>query len=111
MTEKRAKSRVKVSGNCTGKLVLFEHLEILDLSESGLRMKCMGRLTTNSVQRIRLESEQFMVYLKAVVVRSQLTGQQEINGKLMSVYDVALQFENVSEEQRRTLRRIINLQT
>jgi len=102
--EQRKNKREAVHGNVRGKIVLIEHLEILDLSLSGIRFNCLKKVDTNNIHRIKIEKNNISINVKGKVVRSILKKLQEKN---IPVYEIAMNFENLSEDEKISLEKLI----
>ena len=105
--EQRKNKREAIHGNVRGKIVLIEHLEILDLSLSGIRFNCLKKVDTNNIHRIKIEKNNISINLKGKVVRSILKKLQEKNEKNIPVYEIAMNFENLSEDEKISLEKLI----
>ncbi len=107
MPEKRKYQRVKIEGQVNGKLVLASEMEILDLSLGGVHFLCTKRILTNSRCIIKLKFADNNLSLSGRAVRSVFKGTKKIDGESMPVYEVALEFENLSEFKTNALKRLI----
>lgn len=107
--EKRGAHRIQVHGNCSGKMVLIEHIEVCDISETGIRLTCLQRVNMKSLHRIKIEKNDIRLNLRASVTRSSMTGAREIDGKSSPVYEVAMQFTGLTDEDRNALKHLILL--
>ena len=106
--DKREHERKRVKGEVTGKMVLIDHLMILDLSVNGIRFQCNRRVDMNSVHRIKVEKDGILLSVKAQVVRSTLFVNKR-EGKSVTFYDVAMTFMNLSQEAKKSLEKLISL--
>ncbi len=107
--DKRSALRIEVNGQVCGKMVLVESLEILDISMTGIRFNCMRRVDMNSPHRIKIEQGDILITLKGKIVRSTFRGLQQVDGKNMPVYEVAMHFDPSSEREQQHLEKLISL--
>lgn len=107
--EKRGAHRIQVHGDCSGKMVLVEHVEVCDISETGIRLTCLKRVDMKSRHHIRIAKNDIQLNLKATVTRATMKGTREIDGKTVPVYEVAMQFTDLSDEDRSALKHLILL--
>ena len=107
--ENRKFKRKDVHGNVSGRMVLIEHLEILDLSLSGIRFNCLKKVDTNSIHRVKIQKNNVSVDIKGRVVRSILKKMQEKKEKQIPVYEVAMNFENLPDCEKRSLEELISI--
>lgn len=106
--DKREHKRKEVHGEVEGSIILVEYLQIIDLSLSGMRFSCFKRINTNSAQSIKIKKDNTEVRLKGTVVRSTFRKVEQIEGKHCSVYEVAVNFAELSVNQKKTLHEIIS---
>ena len=106
--EKRKFERKKVEGELSGKMIMVDQLNILDLSMNGMRFRCGRRVDMNSVHRIKMDRKGLSLDLKGEVVRSTLCIEQR-GEKAVTVYEVAITFKNLSQEAKKTLENLISL--
>lgn len=106
--DKRQHKRKKVHGEIDGSMILVEYLQIIDLSLSGMRFSCFRRINTNSAQSIKIKKDSTVVRLKGTVVRSTFRKVEKIENKHCSVYEVAVDFGDLSDNQKKTLEEIIS---
>lgn len=107
--DKRTAMRVSVNGQICGKMILVESLEILDISMTGVRFNCMRRVHMNSPHTIRIEKNDVSVNLRGTIIRASLKGQLPKDEKNRPVYEVAMHFENLSENDKKGLEELIKL--
>lgn len=105
----RSAIRVEVNGQVSGRMVLVEYLEILDISMTGIRFNCMRRIDMNCPHKIRIEKNNISVTLKGMIVRSSFKGLHQKDKDCMPVYEVGMHFENMSDEDTRDLEQLISI--
>jgi hypothetical protein len=108
--ENRKNKRVKTKNSVIGKIILVEHLEILDLSLSGIRFNCLKqrRLEMNSHQTIKIQKNDISVLVHGLVVRANLKTIKE-KGKDAPVYEVAMKFTDLTVAQTASIEKLIRL--
>ena len=107
--DQRSAVRVDANGQVNGKMILVETLEIVDISMTGIRFKCMRRLDMNIPHRIRIEREGVSVRLKGDIVRANFKGLHQEGYKSLPVYEVAMHFDAMSDSDRKSLERLISI--
>ncbi len=107
--EKRKHRRREVHGEVGGSMILVDSLQIIDLSLSGMRFSCFKRVNTNSTQSIKIKNDKESVRLKGMVVRSLFRRVEEREDKSVSVYEVAVSFGELSDQQKQKLEEIISI--
>jgi|OpeIllAssembly_1097287.scaffolds.fasta_scaffold11245_2 hypothetical protein len=107
--DKRTAMRVAVNGQIYGKMILVESLEILDISMTGMRFNCMRRVHMNSPHTIRIEKNDVSVSLRGTIIRASLKGLLPTDEKSRPVYEVAMHFENLSENDKKGLEELIRI--
>jgi hypothetical protein len=107
--DNRIAMRVQVNGQMNGKMVHVESLEILDISMTGIRFKCMRRVDMNSLHRIKIEKNDVSVKLKGTIVRASFKGLHQAEEKKLPVYEVAMHFENMSDNEKKGLEQLISI--
>ncbi|MEW6107961.1 MAG: hypothetical protein AB1632_02160 [Nitrospirota bacterium] len=107
--ERRSSRRREVHGAVNGKMILAEHVDIMDLSLSGIRFKCCRRVDMNSIQRILIRKQDISVSLKGKVIRSTLKEIEITGGKNSPVYEVAMNFRELTDDDKLSLEKIINI--
>jgi hypothetical protein len=107
--DKRSSIRVEVNGQVSGKMVLVESLEILDISMTGIRFRCMRRVDMNAPHRLKIEKDNISVTLKGPIVRATFMGLKQDGDKCFPVYEVAMHFENMSDDDSKYLEKLIVL--
>lgn len=105
--ENRKYKRVKIHGNISGKMILTSNLDILDLSLSGIRFNSVRRVNINSICKIKIEKDDISINLKGIIVRSTFKNTTIIEGKSIPVYEVAMNFGPLKDEERRSLEYLI----
>lgn len=110
MTENRRNKRVNAKDSVNGKIILVEHLEILDLSLSGIHFNCLKkrRLEMNSHQTIKINKGDIAVLVHGVIVRATLKTMKQ-NGAYTPVYDVAMKFAPLTTTQTTAIEKLILL--
>lgn len=103
----RTALRVEVNGQICGKMILVESLEILDISATGIRFQCMRRVDMNSPHRIKIEKNDVSVNLRGTIVRASFKGLQQAGGKSMPVYEVAMHFDHLTDDDKKCLDKLI----
>ena len=108
--ENRKDRRVKAKNSVKGKIILVEHLEILDVSLSGIRFYCLKkrRLEINSLQTIKIEKDDISVVAHGSVVRATLKTIKE-KGEDIPVYEVAMKFSGLNSAQTACIGKLILL--
>jgi uncharacterized Zn finger protein len=107
--EKRKCSRKECKGDVSGRIIFIEFLDIIDLSLSGIRFNCYRRVNMNSVHMIKIEKGKVSAKLKGVVVRSILKRMGVNDKKSLPLYEVALKFEKLSDSEKKSLEKVIQL--
>lgn len=107
--EKRKSVRLKIEGNLCGTMVVRTHLDIIDISQTGIRFNCLRRINTNSTCTLTLEKSGVSVDLRGLVVRSVLRRTKDVKGAKMPLYEVAVHFEKLDDETEKNLDRLISL--
>lgn len=107
--ERRQNARMPVRADVRGGVVLIEHLDILDLSFSGVRFCCTRRLNPGQGVDLELRRQALRVRRRGTVVRSTFVGAVRIDGKDHTSYEVAVAFEDVpcAEPLRADLSRLM----
>lgn len=106
--DKREHERKRVKGEVAGKMILVDHVMILDLSMNGIRFESIRRVDMNSVHTIKIERDDISLSVKGQVVRSYLCLKKQ-EGTPVAVYDVAMTFKNPSQEAKKFLEKLISL--
>ncbi len=107
--DNRSAIRVEVNGQICGKMILVESLEILDISSTGIRFQCMRRVDMNSPHRIKIEKNDISVTLKGMIVRASFKGLQQLEGKSLPVYEVAMHFDHLTDLDKQCLEKLISI--
>lgn len=107
MIEKRRHKRVKAEKAVGGKVLLSSDIELIDISLGGIHFVCSKRLTTNSVCTIALSSGSEKISLRGTIVRSIFRGVRDSQKDKHPVYEIAMEFANLSDHQINCLNRII----
>ena len=106
--DNREHERKRVKGEVDGKMILVDHLMIVDLSMNGIRFESIRRVDMNSVHTIKIAKDDISLSVKGQVVRSYLCLKQQ-EGTTETVYDVAMTFKNLSQEAKKSLEKLISL--
>jgi hypothetical protein len=106
--DKREYERKRVKGEVAGKMILVDHVMILDLSLNGIRFESIRRVDMNSVHSIKIEKDDISLSVKGEVVRSYLRLKRQ-DGTPEAVYDVAMTFKSLSSEAKKSLEKLISL--
>jgi len=101
--------RVEVNGQVSGKMILVESLEILDISMTGVHFHCMRRVDMNSPHRIKIEKDDVSVNLRGTIVRASFKGLQQTEEKSLPVYEVAMHFDHLTEADKKGLEKLISI--
>lgn len=107
--EKRKSIRKPVHGDVKGRMVLARNLEIMDLSLSGMRFRCIRKIDMHSIQSVNLGKNNISLKLRGIVVRSTLKSMKADSGKKAPFYEVALNFSKLSDDEKNCLETIIRL--
>ncbi|GBD98940.1 MAG TPA: PilZ domain-containing protein [Nitrospirae bacterium] len=108
MAEKRRHDRINNDGKLLGKVILASEMEIIDISRGGIRFKCTKRISTNSKCHINLKCGDKTIPMTGNVVRSAFRGTTEVGAENFPVYEVAMEFDNMSDEKKEFLKNIID---
>lgn len=107
--EKRKSKRVSVSGDVSGRMVLVSDLDIQDLSVTGIRFRCHGRVVPGSKIDLAVVKGGLRVKLPGKTVRSAVKNMSSaVSGGSMG-YEVAVSFGTISPEERVSLEKLILL--
>ena len=107
--DNRSALRVEVNGQICGKMILVENLEILDISMTGIRFKCMRRVDMNSPHKIKIEKNDVSVHLRGTIVRASFRGLHQTGEKSQPVYDVAMHFDHLTDDDKKGLSELIKI--
>ncbi|MGE5893785.1 MAG: PilZ domain-containing protein [bacterium] len=107
MIEKRKYTRIKAIKAMGGKVLLSSDIELIDISLGGIHFVCSKRLTTNSVCTIALACGSEKVSFRGMIVRSIFRGVRESQKDKHPVYEIAMEFSNLSDHQLTCLKRVI----
>ncbi len=107
--DNRTALRVEVNGQLCGRMILVESLEILDISMTGIRFKCMRRVDMNSPHKIKIEKDTISLTLKGLIVRASFKGLQQAEDKSLPVYEVAMHFDELSDGDKVSLEKLISI--
>ena len=107
--DKRKCGRKPVHGAISGRLILADPLDIIDLSASGIRFYCSKKVDPNSLQKVKIAKNDVSLILKGQVVRSTLKKPSRLPGERRLLYEVALHFGKLSEKEERSIEELIRL--
>jgi hypothetical protein len=107
--EKRKSVRLKIDGTLFGKMVVRTQLDIIDISQTGIRFNCLRRININSTCTLTLEKSDVSVELRGIVVRSVLRRTKDVKGAKMPLYEVAVHFAELDDETKKNLDQLISL--
>ena len=99
---------MRIKGEVAAKMILVNQVTILDLSLNGIRFQSTRKVDMNSVQNIKIERDGVSMSIKGHVVRSCLCLKQQ-EGRPVAVYDVAMTFKDLSQEEKKSLEKLISL--
>jgi hypothetical protein len=105
--EKRKFKRISASSDASGQMLFASDLDIKDLSMSGIRFFCSGRVVPESSIQLVIKIKNLQMKLAGKVVRSTLRNNVLRKGKVVNLYEVAISFKNLNEKERTGLGRII----
>ncbi len=105
----RTALRVEVNGQMSGKMILVESLEILDISMTGIRFNCMRRVDMNSPHRIKIEMNDLSVTLRGTIIRASFKGLHQTEEKSLPCYDVAMHFDYMTDDDKKSLEQFISI--
>ena len=105
--DNRTALRVEVKGQMSGKMILVESLEILDISMTGIHFHCMRRMDMNSPHRIKIEKNDISVSLRGTIVRASFKGLRQAEEKFLPCYDVAMHFDHMTDSEKKGLEELI----
>lgn len=105
--EKRKSKRVNVRGDVSGRMVLVSDLDIQDLSVTGIRFRCRGRVVPESKINLVVVKDGLKVRLPGRTVRSALKNMSSaVSGGSMG-YEVAVAFGTLTPEEKASLEKLI----
>ena len=105
--EKRKFKRISADSDTSGKMLFASELDIKDLSMSGIRFDCTGRVVLESNIQLVIKAKGLKMKLAGKVVRSTLRNNVLRGDKIVHVYEVAISFKNLNEKERTSLGKII----
>jgi hypothetical protein len=105
----RSAVRVEVNGQVSGKMILVENLEIVDISMTGIRFRCMRRVDMNIPHRIKIEQQDVSVSLRGSIVRAAFKGLCQAGDKSFPVYEVAMHFDAMPDNDRKGLEKLVRI--
>lgn len=86
---------------------MVSHLDIRDLSLSGIRFQCRERVTPRSRVNMLVKKEDLQVRLPGTVVRSSFINPTSHSSDTAAHYEVAVSFGELSARERKHLDKII----
>ena len=107
--EKRKSKRVNISGDVSGRMVLVSDLDIQDLSVTGIRFRCHGRVIPESKINLVVVKGGLQVKLPGTIVRSTLKNMKSAASGESTGYEVAVAFSTLSPEEKTSLEKLILL--
>ncbi|MEC4676123.1 MAG: PilZ domain-containing protein [Nitrospirota bacterium] len=107
--ENRKHTRVKNNGKIRGRTLMASNLDILDLSLNGIRFHSLKRVNIDSRYNLKISKGSISVNLKGIIVRSLFTNKSLIKGKSQPVYEVAMNFDLLSDTEKSALEDIIKI--
>ncbi len=107
--EKRKSKRVSVSGNVSGRMILVSDLDIQDLSLTGIRFRCHGRVIPGSKISLVVVKADLRAKLPGKIVRSTLKNVSSASSGDSMGYEVAVAFNTLSPEEKNSLEKLILL--
>jgi hypothetical protein len=105
----RSAMRIEVNGQVSGKMILVESLEILDISMTGIRFKCMRRVDMNYPHRIKIEMNDVSLHIRGTIVRASFIGLQQVEEKSLPLYEVAMHFDDLTDIEKKSLEQLISI--
>lgn len=108
MAEKRKHERIGVDGKVDGKVILASEIKIRDLSLSGVHFTCTKRVLTNDRCTISLRHQDTTIALNGKVIRSVFKGAKKSMAGNVPVYEVAMEFRELTDNTKETLKHIID---
>ncbi len=105
--DKRRFPRFEVTGKIEGEVIFSAAIDIRDISRGGVRFKTTRRLNPHSRCTITLNLGEKKIRLKGRVVRSILQGTQHIDSDVVPIYEVAMEFFEMDEQEQKELDRIL----
>jgi hypothetical protein len=105
--EKRKCERKKVAGEVNGKMILIDHIHLIDLSLSGVRFQCGRRIEMNGIHRIKIEKGGTSLNIRGEVVRSTLSIEKS-GDECVTLYEIAMTFKNLPQEMKKSLEEFIS---
>jgi Tfp pilus assembly protein PilZ len=99
--EQRSHPRFIVESlDISGRIMLANKVEILNISVGGVLVKTDKRLNVGTIYMLRLESKGKLLTLPCKVVRAELSeSHKDSIGQSIPIYSAGMQFTNVSNEQ------------
>jgi c-di-GMP-binding flagellar brake protein YcgR len=107
LTEQRKHDRVTAPDTLDGRIVPASEIVIIDISLGGIHFFCSKQLSTGSRCSIALTYRGENVSLKGSVVRSIFKMVKSRSPQSRPLYEVAMEFFDLSENQRECLNRIV----
>jgi Tfp pilus assembly protein PilZ len=103
--EQRSHPRFIVESlDISGRIMLANKVEILNISVGGVLVKTDKRLNVGTIYMLRLESKGKLLTLPCKVVRAELSeSHKDSIGQSIPIYSAGMQFTNVSNEQINTI--------
>jgi len=101
MQEKRRHRRLRSDPmEVRGKMISTHQIKIIDISFGGAALKADRRLNIGREYLLKLEEKGIALYVKALVVRSQLVEIEfRDNGESASIYAVGVMFRDIATQK------------
>ncbi len=104
----RAHTRVKTGNKYEAKLLLADDVVIKDISSGGILLETSKRLNITSKYRVQIgDRNDKKIKPLAVVIRESLTGSIKKKFDTAPLYEVALKFTELTENERSFLNNLI----
>ncbi len=108
MTEKRRHPRLTVGGmDIRAKTILNAEAEILDISPTGVSVRCPKRLNIGSPYTFKFNHGESELSVKGIIVWEKLTGSRRDEGDVVPIYTAGVEFREVLTDKARRLMTII----
>ncbi|RMG71732.1 MAG: PilZ domain-containing protein [Nitrospirae bacterium] len=107
MNEKRRFKRVKITGELEGNIIYRADITIRDISLGGACFYTEKRLNPGSNCLMELREKGISMKVRARVVRANLSHTNRCGDDIKPVYEIAVEFENLSGQQQELLQKLI----
>ena len=106
--DRRRHPRVGVDGEVSGRIQTATGAPVVDISVSGVLLELPCALQASTLYKLRLSSQPAPLELSGRVVRSYVHGFKKGDaGETQITYRAAIQFEDVTDEQKNALDALI----